>query len=317
MNRHEHPTDVAVRRLPLVSDEHVRLPRDAKQALFQEITTMPVEAAAPTMSPQRARPPRRSLVLAATLGSLSIAAIAGAVVLSSSSSTSVGCHTPAGGVSFADAVTGDPVVDCARIWEQETGTQAPPLAAYDNGQGGIEVLPEEEAAPDGWTELDAGTVQDPVLIELEAALDDVADGLTAACHDLRGAREVAAAELARLGLDTWSVVSERGEADGTDTCTYFYLDAAAQRVVLIPLDGPPAPEDAPYTILARDLAGLLSDDCLSIGEAAAAARRSADDVGLQAPGLVIYEVVDEAAPCTRADVNVGGRVEVTLRGPSS
>ena len=320
MNRSDHPTDAAVRRLQLDSDEHVGLlsDRDAKQALFQEITRVPVDVAEPsTSSAPRARGPRRSTVVVATLASLSFAAIAGAVALFPSSSTSVGCHTPDGGVTIADAVTGNPLTDCAEIWEQQTGAQAPPLAAYDNGSGGIEVLPANEPAPDGWVRTDPGTVQDPAVIELEAALDDVAHGLPAECRMLDDAREVATDELERLGLEKWSVVSERGEADGTGTCTYFYLDPDERQVVLIPLGGVVAPPGAPYSDFARDLATALDADCLTVSEAAAAARDLAADTALEAAGLVIYELTDDTATCTRTDVNVGGRVEVTLRGPAS
>ena len=320
MNRPEHPTDAAVRRLQLDSDERVHLlsDRDAKQALFQEITRMPVDLSEPTTSPiPRTRVPRRSLVLVATLASVSAGAVAGAVALFSSSSTSLGCHTPDGGVAIVDAVTGNPLTDCARIWEQMTGTEAPPLAAYDNGSGGIEVLPADEPAPDGWTSTDPGTIQDPSVIELEAALDDIADGLPAACRLLDDARVLATDELARLGLNGWSVGSDRGQADGTETCTYFYLDLGQRQVVLIPLEGVVAPPDAPYSVFARELADALDRDCLTVGQAAAAARDLAADAGLEAAGVVIYELTDDAAACTRTDVNVGGRVEVKLRGPAS
>lgn len=320
MNRHEHPTDAAVRRLPLDSDEQVRLrsDRDAKQALFQEVTRMPVELSeAPTAPTQRPRLPRRSLVLVATLASLSVAAIAGAVAMFSSSSTSVGCHLPDGGVAIADAITGNPLTDCAQTWQQVTGEQAPPLAAYDNGSGGIEVLPADEPAPDGWTRTDPGTVQDPVVIELEAALDDIADGLPAECRLLNDAEQVAQFELTRLGLGGWSVVSERGEADGTDTCTYFYLEPAQRQVVLIPLEGVVAPADSPHSVYARDLAAHLERECLNLEEAGRVAADLATEAGLDPSAVVVYEVHDDAATCTRTDVNVGGRVEVTLRGPAA
>lgn len=72
MNRHEHPTDAAVRRLPLDSDEQVRLlsDRDAKQALFQEITAMPTEAPAPERD--RTRIPKRRLVTVAATAALTV-----------------------------------------------------------------------------------------------------------------------------------------------------------------------------------------------------------------------------------------------------
>lgn len=319
MNRHEHPTDEYVRRLPLVSDEQARLlsDRDAKQALFQEITHMPPQLVdRPTATGRRM--PRRTFVLAATLAVLSLATIAGAVVyFTATSTTSVGCHTPDGGVSVADAVTGDPVVDCARIWEQQTGTQAPELVAYDNGGGGIEVVPATKDVPAGWQPLDPGVAQDPAVIELERALGDYADGLNADCFSLPDARAVVGTELERLGLADWGVSAERGEADGTDSCTSFYLDTPNQEVVLIPSDGLVGSDDAPYAVFARELGEALDDGCVSLSAAADLTRRVASDTNIDVASLVIYEVSDDGARCTRADVNVGGRIEVTLRGPSA
>lgn len=313
MNRHEHPTDAAVTRLPLASDEQARLRSDpaAKQALFQEIVRMPLEA--PSTLPTA----RRAGVLAAAVGTLSVAAVAGAVALFSSDTTSVGCHLPEHGLTVVDAVTGDPIADCAALWERSTGQQAPTLVAYDNGSGGIEVLPADQRAPDGWSATGPGVVQDPVLLELEAALGDVADGLPADCRLLGEAEQIATAELARLGLDGWTVTSERGEADGSATCTFFLLDAEARQVVLIPLEGGAIPADAPPARFARDLADALDADCVTVGEAGELARNLAAEAGIDPVGLMVHELADAGASCTRVDVNVGGRVEVTLRGPSA
>lgn len=318
MNRHGHTTDTYVRRLPLVSDEQVRLlsDSDAKQALFEEITTMTIDTRTAPPAQDHARVPRRTFVLAAAVALLSVAAVGWAVFNSVQGSTSVGCHTGDGAVSIVDAVTGDPVSDCAALWRQDTGTQPPPLVAYDNGDGGIEVVPEGSSIPRGWQPLEPGVTQDPRLIELEAALDDHIDGLPADCHPLDAARTIAEREVDRLGLDGWQVVAERGEADGAGTCTYFLLESERQTVVLIPLDGGAAPDDAPYSVLAGELGTALEQGCLSLPDAAAQARQIAADAGI-GEALVVHEVTDDAATCARADVNVGGGVEVTIRGPQA
>lgn len=176
------------------------------------------------------------------------------------------------------------------------------------------MLPAEEQAPVDWEPLDPGTVQDPRLIQLKAALADYGSGLHAECHLLAEARVVVERELDRLDLEGWTVRSERGEADGTQTCTYFFLNPAQQAVVLIPDDGIVAP-DAPFTAFARDLASALKDDCLTASEAAQVARDIAVRAGVDDMGLVIHEVTDSALACSRSDVTVGGRVEVTIRGP--
>lgn len=320
MNRHEHTTDEYVRRLPLVSDEQARLlsDSDAKQALFQEITSMTTDTqTAPTRPSARDRVPRRTFALAAAIMTLSLVAVGWVVLTSIENSTSVGCHTADGVVSIADAVTGDPVADCAAVWRQDTGSEPPDLIAYDNGNGGIEVLPEGSDAPSGWQQLEPGVAQDPRLIELDASLDDHIDGLPADCHRLDSARVIADREVDRLGLTGWQVVSERGEADGAQTCTYYFLEPERQRVVLIPLDSGDAPDDAPYRVLANRLGEALEEECLSVAEAVELTRRSAADAGIDENGVVVHQAVDDNSTCARADVNVGGRVEVTIRGPEA
>ncbi|MDP8929814.1 MAG: hypothetical protein M3O70_14895 [Actinomycetota bacterium] len=318
MKRREHPTDEYVRGLPLLSDEQARLlsDSDAKQALFQEILTMPADnRARPAPSP--ARPQRRSVVLAAMIATLTFAAVGAAAYFNSvETTTAVACHMADGSVSVIDAVSGDPLADCAAHWQQATGAQPPALVAYDNGRGGIEVVPEAAQVPDGWRALEPGVAQDPRLIELEAALGDHIDGLRADCYRVESARAITERELDRLGLDTWQAVAERGSADGERTCTYFLLDPDRQRVVLIPLEGMIAPSGSPHSLLASRLDQEL-DRCLTTEEAADLTREIAADVGVAPEGLIIQHVTDENAQCARADVNVGGRVEVTIRGPLS
>lgn len=322
MTRREHPTEEYVRRLPLVSDEQAAVlsDRSAKQALFEEITTLPTTTdtppAAPTQPPARHRMPRRSLVLATVLTILSIAAVGGAAVRwLAEQTTSVACHTDDSSVLVVDSVTGDPVEDCQAAW-RDAGLQPPALIAYDNGHGGIAVLPAGEEAPAGWEPLEPGVVQNPRLIQLEAALADYGSGLHAECHLLSQARTLAQREIDRLELEGWTIRAERGEADGTETCTYFFLDPEQQAVVLIPMQGLVAP-DAPFTVFARDLARTLEEDCLPTTEAAQVTREVAARAGVNDTGLIIHEVTDDTLDCARSNVTVGGRVEVTIRGPET
>ncbi len=319
MTGHEKHIDEAVRRLPLVTDEQARLLSDthAKQALFEEITRMPTDTLEPT-SPTRTPMPRRTLLVTAVLTTLAIATAGWATgaFTPSGSSTSVACHVGEGAVTVIDAATGDPVVDCGEEWRDQTGNAPPRLAAYDNGRGRIEVVPAGSDVPDGWMPLDPGVAQDPRLIELEASLDDVARGLMSDCHTTAEARPVAARELERLGLTDWAVSIERGEADGRRACTYFYLDPHRQTVVLIPVEGLVDPDHrTPATTFAARLAEELEADCRTVRDANAMAHRLAREAGIDG-GLVVNEVVDRDARCARAHVQVGGRVEVTVRGPA-
>src|SRR2546423_412690 len=120
---------------------------------------------------------RRPLVVA--LAVIAAAALAGgAWALFGSSAhetTSIECSVD-GTDTIIPAVSGDPAYDCARILRDDTGTDPPPLAAHDNGTGGVTVLPRSTTPPSGFKRLQAG--QDVALIQLQDSLDDYIGGPT-------------------------------------------------------------------------------------------------------------------------------------------
>lgn len=312
--------------LPLVSDDQAAGEIDAQRRdmLFDRIVREPHDGQVaagsrrPLTSRRSLRARRSVVVVVAVAGLLGLAAVGWAVINAMSSTTMAACHTegdPHSGVGI-DLVTGDPVVDCAAIWVQETGEQAPPLAAYDNGTGGIAVLPAEAPVPDGWQPLEAGASTDPRVVELQAALDDHVAGLPSACHDTSSAQQVVGRELERLALEGWSITTDGPDPDGEDTCAYFRIDASQPRVVLYPLDGMEPPDDAPYVRFARALGPAVGERCLTLPDAAQEAIRIAADVGIPPEGLTIHEIVDEDATCTRVHLGVAGAIEVRLRGPA-
>lgn len=323
MTNSTHPIEEQVRRLPLVSDEHARdiADRERRQTLFDAITSQApprVPARTRTWSPTRSRGPRRLVVVTAMVAALGLATIGWAVMRGGdvATSTAVGCHLPDGGVTIVDGVTGDPVEDCSRLWRRMTDAPAPELVAYDNGSGGIEVLAVTEQVPDGWAVLEPGAVQDPALIELEAALADVAAGLGSECHQLEGARAVALRELDRLGFADWSVVAERGDADGTKTCMVAIVNPARQQVQLVPLQGMAMRDDDPLRAFARGVHDLVARECLTTPDAAAQIAQMAREADMEPSGINVQPVVDPDAACARAHVTVGGGVDVTIRGPA-
>lgn len=319
MNRHQHHTDLYVRRLPLVTDEQAARLSDeqTRQELFDEITAQPVDTD-DRVGGARVRLSRRTFVLVAVLASLSLATVGWAVSnFLAPTTSSVACHLPDGGVSVIDPVTGDPVADCAAHWTRETGEQPPELVAYDNGSGGIEVVPAGTEPSEGWAALEPGVTQDLAVVELEAALADHVTGLPSKCHLADEARQLVDRELGRVGLAGWSVVVERGQADGTDTCTYFVMDAQQQTIALIPIDGLVAPDGAPAERFADELDRAFDDDCMTLEQAARRVREVAAEQDIDPAGLMINEVNDEAASCARVDLRVGGRFDVTIRGPAT
>lgn len=321
MNNPTRPIDEQVRRLPLVSDEQVRdlMDRAFRQTLFGDITSQPGPATAP---PGRTRAwsgaPRRLVALTAMLAALGLATIGWAVMRGGdvSTSTTVGCHLPDGGVAIVNGVTGDPVEDCSRLWEREAGAPAPELAAYDNGMGGIEVVAASEMVPDGWVALQQGPAQHPGLIELEAALADVGAGLGAACLQLDSARSVVLRELDRLGYEDWTIAAERGDANGTETCMLAIVKPTQQRVDLVPLEGFVRADGDPLRTFAGAVHDLVAQDCLTAKDAAARIEQLARDAGVAPRGLQVHSVTDPDATCARAHVTDGGRVDVTVRGPT-
>ena len=258
---------------------------------------------------------RVSLMIALPLVAL-VGAAAGGWALSrdSATATEVACQFDERSMHQIDSSTGDPVADCGAEWRRLFDSSPPALVAFDNGLGGITVVRDGVDVPSSWRPLASDFRQDARLIELDATLSDHGRGLESACTTLAQARTLAEAELARLRLRTWIVSSERGSADGAATCTTHYLDRDNRRVVLFPLPSSGHPVDAPYRQLARRLSQLMTSGCLTVDAAVARARREAQDVGLdEAAGEVLFHTIDGAA-CARITVNVGGRVEVTIRG---
>lgn len=253
---------------------------------------------------------------------LATAAAGWALLRDISDSTELQCP----GNVIIDSVTGDPVLDCSNEWRRSNETEPPPMIAYDNGRGGVVVLPEGDSMPDGYTALDPGPFQNAALIELEATLGNVGTGLESGCYDDVAATRIAQGELDRLELAQWTItVDEDRRPDGYSTCAYFIVDAALQQVQLIGLPGVTAPD--PYSAYAAALDEQLDAACIGLEEAADLARTLAASTEIVVDGtriefteeagvLFIHIVEDPDAACARADVNVGGRVEVTLRGPT-
>lgn len=323
MTNSTHPTEEQLRRLPLISDDRIRDIADGelRQALFDAITSQapaPSPARTRTRSETPSRMPRRLVVVTAMVATLGLATIGWAVMVRGdvATSTAVGCHLPDGGVAIVDGITGDPVEDCSRLWQRTIGAPVPELVAYDNGSGGIEVLAATERVPDGWVVLGPGAVQDPDLIELEAALADIAAGLGSDCHQLEGARAVALRELDRLGFADWSVAAERGDADGTTTCMFAIVEPTQQRIHLVPLQEMAVRDDDPVRAFARGIRDLVARECLTTSDAAARIDQVTREAGMEASGIHVHPVVDPDAACARVHITHGGGVDVTIRGPA-
>src|SRR5205085_2100789 len=163
-----------------------------REELLADLTHLPFGRGA---SARRAQRSRRPLVLALAVVVAAATAAAAWAILGSSAqeTTSIECVI-AGTDTIIPASSGDPAADCALQWQRDLGTTPPPLVAYDNGEGGVTVIPSGEKPQAGWTAL-PGRSQDVALIQLQESLDDYVNGLNSTCLDGAAATALAHAKL--------------------------------------------------------------------------------------------------------------------------
>jgi hypothetical protein len=288
----------------------------AREQLRQSITAAPTSSPPPLERLSRRRRP--ILVLAAGLLAAVATAGAGAWVLGgrATDTTSLTCALEADSASMIDSASGDPIADCQAEWQRLFHSAPPALVAYDTG-GDVTVVPAGSAVPAEWKALPADFHQDARLIELDERLGDSAAGLFSDCFSLEQARTLAQRLVRRSGLDGWSVVYESDAQERAGSCTAYWLDRASKHVVLISRALTFQDANAPHLVLARRLGEAAARACLTISEAAARVRREAAKFGWQESdsSLVINSHTTEG--CADIVVNVGGRVEVTIRGKRS
>jgi hypothetical protein len=220
--------------------------------------------------------------------------------------TSIECVI-AGTDTIIPSISGDPTHDCAVTWKRDVGTAAPSLVAYDNGSGGVTVIPRAETPPKSWTPLQS---QDVALIELQDSLDDYIGGLDSSCLDAAAATRLADAKLAEFGFSDWTV-TVRNEAGACVTADY--VEPAKQTVTLIPT-GPPLGSATPAQKLAAELRPV-TQTCQSLSTAEASVRSAARDAGVSDSEYQLNAVGDGSLPCAEIYETVGGTISVTIRGP--
>jgi hypothetical protein len=312
-----------------------------REELLEGVTELPLGRGAPRPRPAARR--RRQLVLA--VAALALAATATAatwVVLSKAparETTSVQCL-----IGSSDAIipstSGNPAHDCAVDYRREFSTAAPRLVAYDNGLGGVTVIPHDVKPHPGWKRLVSG--QDVDLIQLQDSLDDYIDGLNSGCFDSAAATSLTESKLARFGFAGWTVaVRNPGPSStslptptvttaaggrkpaptvatsGTKTCVGGSLvDPTTETVTLF--SGPVA--TGPKTVFEKLAVELrpLTKRCLSVPAAVSSVRATASSLGLSesARGYDLNTVEDNSMRCASIYETVGGTIFLTVRGPT-
>jgi hypothetical protein len=301
----------------------------AREELLAAITSQPI------------RRRRRRTFLAGSTAVLTLAGggLAYAVLSGQSPQTAlkVNCGMSANKLEFErdhafttvlDTATGDPVADCAAVYQRQEGV-VPPLVAYDAGSQMIYVIPETWTPPKSWRRLSTAFRTDAARLELQQRLADLVDeGPYSQCLSEAQAQRSAEVDLAALHLSGWAFRHPHPDgqkADGRRSCAWAEVDENGSDSILIGTRGgdvdmngrvvPPAAGHAEVNRLADHLRVGISDACLDLPHARAVAQQAIEDTGFTTSQVQIHELVDRAASCTRVDLVPGGVLDLILRGP--
>jgi hypothetical protein len=277
-----------------------------------------MDAAAPPQKRRKSRSALTVLLAAAAIG-IAGSAIAWAAFSNSAKDTvSVQCKIE-GHDTVISATTGDPVKDCAAQWRRDTGSNPPPLVAYDNGLGGITVASADWAYP-GATPLPSGLTQNVSMIEAQESLDDYVGGLNSGCFDNATAVAMTDQVLSRLGMADWTVrpapatdFSSSAKTATPKGCVHASILNPTTRTVILRAGGPVSP-NTPYEKLAAKLRSIHG--CMSLDAMAQQVQSAARELGLTqaANEYELTKVPEEAGSCTTVHENVGGTIFLILRG---
>jgi hypothetical protein len=226
------------------------------------------------------------------------------------------------------ATTGDPVKDCAGEWRRDTGDDPPPLVAYDNGLGGITVMPADRTPWPGFTPLPDGATQNVSLIAAQESLDDYIGGLYSGCFDNATAVRMTEQILERFDIVGWTVRPGPASVSSpistpsvsptalTECVHASYLDPTTRTVVLGGSLGDPSSPDMPYELLAAKLRSVRG--CMTLDAATRQVRSAAGELGLTeaAHDYQLTVVPDKDARCATITESVGGTISLILRGPA-
>jgi hypothetical protein len=289
-----------------------------KEIVMRQVLDARTSPSPPSPPSRRARPSRRwrlPVLVGAALVVLSGTAVGWAFLTSSARDTvSVQCEIR-GSSTIIPSASGDPVADCAAQWQRETGSPAPALVAYDNGLGGITVLPADRTPPSGWTRLPSGATQNVSMVQMQQWLDDYVAGLHSGCYDNATAVRMTEQALPRFGMASWTVLPAPSSDLGQCVDTGI-LDGTNSTVALRAMSGPDSPGSTQEQLAAR--LRSIGATCRPLDATAAQVRAAAGELGLSedANQFELTEVRDQSAQCTAIAENVGGTIFLILRGPA-
>lgn len=271
-----------------------------------------------SLSPGRARPARRRLrrPLVIAVAAIVVAAATGAGWAlthrgAARETTSVDCLIK-GVTTVIDATSGNPAADCAAVWP----SPVPPLQAYDNGLGGVVVIPRSEKPSANWTPIEA---QDVALIELQESFDDHINGLNSACFSASAATTFAQQQLDRLGFVGWTVAVRPASQTG-QLCYWGFAQPQSKTLTLTASGDESGPANWPPHRLA-DALRPLTQECLSLSAMESQVEQRAASVGMSQTvrddrNYQLKVAQDDSLRCATVYAMVGGTTDVVVRGPA-
>lgn len=129
----------------------------------------------------------------------------------------------------------------ADFWQHRTGSQAPPLKAYQDTYSQIQVFPASQTPPADWRPLPGGVVQDPEQILLNEALGDELAGLQAAICLSKTAAEAKTHNIVETaGFSGWPLADGRAveNAGGEPICWSAFASPLVHKVLITDLPTP-------------------------------------------------------------------------------
>jgi hypothetical protein len=302
------------------TDEEVRAHLDpaVMEGLLTEIVHS--ELLAP---PRGSRRKTWALAAGAVLGLGSTAAIAASGMTSEQRETGVfncvlaGLPGGAAGGGIIGSVTGDPVADCQAEYQRVSDKPAPPMVAYSNSRGGLEVLPASTTPSAGYVPLPSGAKQDMEMILLDETFSDSVSGLATACLDESQAAARSKEILSTLGFRNWSVTVDRQQVVPDAHC-WIAVARGRDKTVRVVLGGmkTDVEGDARLADLVRPLRASTTE-CWDRKTALAKIRAAAVTAGIPDSYLNLRTVDDPTTRCSVIHVTPGGAYFVVVRGPAS
>jgi hypothetical protein len=295
---------------PVSDEEAVTVFGEAGSELLLEAITC--------LAPGSERPARRRYrrPIAVAVAAVVIAAATGAgwalTHRDARETTAVDCII-GGATTVIDATSGDPAADCAAVWP----APVPRLQAYDDGTGGVVVIPRSQKAPEGWTPIAS---QDVALIALQESLDDHVNGLASACFDLSAAKSFAQRQLDWLGFVGWTI-GVRQSSPSAGLCYGGLAEPQTKTLTLMASGDQSGSPDWPPRQLANSLRPL-TQECLSMPAMRSQVEQRASRLGMSqrvqdSRNYVLDSSRDDTMRCASVRETVGGTTHVIVRGPTA